>query len=488
MGMNSNNTGVNNRPRPWLRWGLAGGGLGALVAGVALLSLGFDYDKATIDQPITPMVMALMAAGTAYFWISLRLGPERVGWRVIVFIIGVGVAMRVFMLPTAAMLEDDYYRYLWDGGVAANGFNPYKYSPEDATEATEKVPAELARLAQESSPVAERVNHPELRTIYPPVAQAAFVVAHWIKPWSLAAWRLVLFIFDTAGLVILILILRELKLPMGYLVIYWWNPLVVKDMYNSAHMDMLLFPLLLGALFLLLRKRYVLSTLALALAVGVKVWPVILLPIVLRPLLKRPGKLFLSMALFAFLSALMAVPIVAGGLDPDSGFAAYGQRWEMNDALFMLILWGVNWTTGLVGAGDSGLITRMLVGAMLVVFTLWLVKKNTDDPLAIADRFLFVTAALYLLSPTQFSWYSLWILPFLAVRPRASLLLLTVLVPMYYLRFYFKAIGSVNVHDYGIVWLEFVPVWALIGWEFYRERRARGMDPPEAPSNNEIES
>ena len=25
--------------------------------------------------------------------------------------------------------HNDHYRYLWDGGVLANGVNPYKYSP-----------------------------------------------------------------------------------------------------------------------------------------------------------------------------------------------------------------------------------------------------------------------------------------------------------------------------------------------------------------------
>ena len=86
-------------------------------------------------------------------------------------------------------------------------------------------------------------------------------------------------------------------------------------------------------------------------------------------------------------------------------------------------------------------------------------------------RFLWPIAALYLFSPTQFPWYSLWILPFLAIQPQRSLLLLTALLPLYYLRYFFAARGLVEVHDMGIVWLEFVPVWCLLIWEGYRGRK-----------------
>jgi hypothetical protein len=64
-------------------------------------------------------------------------------------------------------------------------------------------------------------------------------------------------------------------------------------------------------------------------------------------------------------------------------------------------------------------------------------------------------------------------LPYLAVRPRASLMLCTALLPLYYLRFHLQARGSVHIFDYYIVWLEFLPVWCLIVWEWLRNREKR---------------
>jgi hypothetical protein len=64
-------------------------------------------------------------------------------------------------------------------------------------------------------------------------------------------------------------------------------------------------------------------------------------------------------------------------------------------------------------------------------------------------------------------------LPFLAILPRISLLILTPLLSLYYLRFYLGPRGMIAIHDNGIVWVEFVPVWCLLVWEWYRRRQSK---------------
>ncbi|MEJ2718432.1 MAG: hypothetical protein P8182_15070 [Deltaproteobacteria bacterium] len=54
------------------------------------------------------------------------------------------------------------------------------------------------------------------------------------------------------------------------------------------------------------------------------------------------------------------------------------------------------------------------------------------------------------------------------IRPHASLLVLNALVFLYYVRFYFKARNNVDMFDYGVVWVEFLPVWFLLLWEWVR--------------------
>jgi len=117
-------------------------------------------------------------------------------------------------------------------------------------------------------------------------------------------------------------------------------------------------------------------------------------------------------------------------------------------------------------------LARALVAAILCFWTFWVVRKADNDPLETSRRFLLVIAALFLLSPTQFPWYSLWLLPFLTIHARTSLLLLTPLLSLYYLRPYFSARGMAGIHDNGIVWLEFVPVWILLVREYFKRRRS----------------
>jgi hypothetical protein len=96
----------------------------------------------------------------------------------------------------------------------------------------------------------------------------------------------------------------------------------------------------------------------------------------------------------------------------------------------------------------------------------WLARSPIRDGQDFCQRCLLAVAAVFLLSPTQFPCYYVWLIPLLAIRPQASLLLLTVLLPLYYLRFFFLSRGQAAVFDYGIVWLEYLPVWMLLWWEW----------------------
>ena len=80
---------------------------------------------------------------------------------------------------------------------------------------------------------------------------------------------------------------------------------------------------------------------------------------------------------------------------------------------------------------------------------------------------------VFLLSPAQFPWYYTWLVPFLVVVPSPALLLLTALLPLYYLRFYLDIRDQSRLFDYGIVWVEFLPVWLLLARECWLNGRAR---------------
>jgi len=207
----------------------AGVALIGLHVVLALLSARFAYGADPLGMPVLALVAILICAGVVYLLIGCRPITAFAGRGLVVWMIAVGAALRAIMLPTTPILETDFYRYLWDGAVVVHGQNPYAHSPQQvlsSTGANQQIPTELHQLAGQSGPTFQRINHPHLRTIYPPVAQAAFAVAYLIEPWSLVAWRVVLLAFEVAVLVLLIATLRALGLSAMAAAVYWWNPLL----------------------------------------------------------------------------------------------------------------------------------------------------------------------------------------------------------------------------------------------------------------------
>jgi len=307
------------------------------------LSHRFTYGLSIDEKPVFWLVGLLIGSGFVYVFACLKvMRCSSYSFsinRTLLLILTVGLILRVSMLFSTPMLEDDYYRYLWDGAVVSQGKNPYAYSPKDIIN-QQNIPANLSSLALESGhEVLQRVNHPELRTIYPPVAQAAFSIAYWIKPWSLNAWRFVLLLGDLCSLGLLMVILKKLNLSPALILIFWWNPLYIKEVFNSGHMEGVLVPFLFGLILFIIYNRHLMALICLVLAVGVKLWPVVLLPVLLRPCLSDVKRLFIFLSIFCLLFLGMFWPVHRAGFDTTSGFIAYGQLWQMNDSLFTLIFW-----------------------------------------------------------------------------------------------------------------------------------------------------
>ena len=264
--------------------------------------------------------------------LTLSAGMQK---RLLMLVLAVGCCLRLALFFTEPALEDDYNRYLWEGALTANGISPYAVSPLDARRAPPDT--SLGRLAQEGAPVLARVNHPDLKTTYPPVAHAAFALSYLVSPWNLNAWRLIALAADVATMMLLLMLLADAGRPALWAALYWWNPIVVKELVNSAHMDGLAVALLLAALLLSVRRHQVWAVVVLATAIGTKFWPILFVPLVLRPLWPRILPLLASLAFLGATTILWLLPAWLGGLDPHSGYVAYLRQWATNSALFPMI-------------------------------------------------------------------------------------------------------------------------------------------------------
>ena len=436
----------------------------------AIAAISPQLRSGAFEKELIPVFISLLVAAAAVYLVAVRSFRKNRACSLLLIVL-FGLGFRVLFLFSTPILENDYHRYFWDGAVATSGMNPYEHSPEEAAEGVgdEKL-KELKRLYGDTL---EKVNHPRVKTIYPPVAEFFFAVSYKISPMGPTAWRILLMVFDLVTLGLLLASLKKLDIPRQYSIIYWWNPLLVKEIFNSLHMDILAFPFVVGAILLFLYGRKRLWTLALSLAVGVKLWPALLFGMFLKPL-KEKRETVLQSLIFAVALLIIFLPMFVFKLDPSSGIVAYGKSWQNNSPFFAMILsaWEFVLEALDIHPGHAqmysraGIVTILLAWKFYVAFAI--------GSLGLHRKALLIIGGAFLLSPAQFPWYYTWLLPFLCVAPSPGFLALTALLPLYYLQYYFPPdTGGRGIFGNAVVWVEFVPVWALLVWEWWRFRASK---------------
>jgi len=398
-------------------------------------------------------------------------GPRAFAW-----ILGIALLLRATLLPVTPWLSDDIYRYIWDGRVQLAGINPYLHAPESV---------ELEPLRD---PLWQRINHPEIPTIYPPGMQAVFAIAAAVSP-SVPWFKLVMIGFDLA----ILLLLRRLTMWMGRevwsLAIYAWNPLVIIEVAGNGHNDVIAAAFLVLALLAMTRARKAWSAAALAAGILAKLFPFFCLPSLVR---RTPTRWLWPIPLVV---ALGYLPVLAarGGLF--RGLSEYGHRWQHNDFLFRGILTATTWldpTEALKGwisgvrpfLDDATSIdflysyTHPQYVARAIAFGLMaLVAVGVSfRPMPLSREMLVALGAVLLLSPPVHPWYLLWIAPLLAVRPSRGLILWTGLAPLSYA---LPARWGAEGPPGGVLlWLEYLPVYALLAYDWIAARRSRSTGRP----------
>ncbi len=449
--------------------------IGAALIGAALffirhLSADFYLGTTTADHPYVVFTAALIVSGLV--WTALI--PAFKAWAknsvhsttTLGILIAFGLIFRAMFFGSTPIYEDDWNRYLWDGVVVTQGESPYLYSPGDILQ--NKAPAKTQSLNEISTShdnVLHKINNKNLTTIYPPIAQAAFALAALIDPVNLDALRLV-FLFSEA--ITLFLLVKALTLygrsPL-WAGLYALNPLLIFSAFNAAHMDILLAPFLIGTV-ITIRKRPFITAALLSAAAAIKIWPLLLAPIIFRPW-RRDLKIYISSALLvAGLSLALLWPMIST-LGETSGLSAYSAQWQRSSFLFPLLEKALSVITD-----NAGIIARMSVAVILIGLSLW---RGLLSPIGSLSKrpaeLMLMTLALYLLSPTGFPWYLIWALAFMPFRPLYGLALLCALTPLYYLRFGLGELGRYEIYTQWLIPLQFgLPILVLIYELMKRDR------------------
>ncbi len=448
--------------------------IAACLIFIRSISSQFILGTTTFDHPYIAFIGALLIGGLAWLCLislirSLALWPlsKRLLWGSLFLSLG----LRAMFFGSTSIYENDWNRYLWDGAVLEKGHNPYRYSPADvdlALDLTDDNLQSLSKLSQSHDEFANRINYPELTTIYTPLTQLIFVSAAKIEPLNLDALRLVFLIIEAATLFLMVKALALYERSKLWVLIYALNPILIYASFNAVHMDILLAPFILLSFIFIKQKPYW-AAVALGLAAGIKLWSLVLAPILFRRWNAHPKTYLISAFIVCAVFILSLLPMLLS-LQTNSGLIAYAGEWQKSAWLFPMISDGL----GLLFS-DSSIIARTLIALIITFTSLWFgfVKlKPPKDDVRFIGHMLGLTVLFLLLSPTGYPWYVIWVLIFLPFRPNYGAALLCVTTSLYYLRYALNERSLTAVYDAQIIPLQYgLPLLIILAGWFVRRRR-----------------
>jgi len=371
----------------------------------AMLALYSSYLIAFFPPAVTGSatiaLFAILTLWMLYYWRTAENSSDAL---VVRRVLVLGVIARCVLFATDPFTTHDVERYLWDGAVLLNGFDPYVIAPDN--------PAVTQLRGQWPTP-AEHAAYP---TLYPPVALALFALSAIAGPVAgVIVWKL---IATAASIVVMLLMANILKtvkrssaLPLVAL-----SPLMLVEVGIGGHVDVFTSLALTCALWALLRAKWLLLGVALGLGTGIKLLPVVLFAPLVIALPWRNSLSAVSGGALGLLSCYGTA--LAFGLKPIGNLAVFFDKWRFGSPVY-------SW----LEATESVVDVRPVVLAMAIFascLALW--RARTD---LIAGMTVMLAAPL-LLSPVVFPWYLLGLVPFLALRPNGFLLIWLSLAPLSY--------------------------------------------------------
>lgn len=368
---------------------------------------GFTYLTAVLvlvlsKAPLgSPLFFACVATMTVGFVSMLRGVSERspASRKLLVWAFLFALAFRIPPAVAPVDTSSDMVRYIWDGRVQRYGYSPYEVVPSEA------------RVAHTHTDETRQMPSRRSVTPYPPGAQLFFRLVVSVSE-STTFMKIALVLCDLVAIGVLWRWLVALQLSPWLALVYAWNPLVILEVAHSGHIDALGALWICASAFFLTRRRTLLATVTLVLAVATKLLPVVLLPLYWRRIR------WIDAAVAIFVGAALYLPFTDGLHLPLGAIPGVVANVRFNGPIFRTI----------ATAASPQIAAAAAVLAGLAVATWARRRLGTDDPAAWA----WPMAVSLLCAPVIYPWYLLYFTPFLWSRPNIPLLVWTITsLPVY---------------------------------------------------------
>lgn len=389
----------------------------ALTAEMALVGLGLNGD-------LHGNIFLLELLALVPFLISL---PVLVWARIscktaLMLIIGVGIALQCLALSAPPTSSDDFNRYVWDAKVQLAGIDPYRFAPDSAG---------LAKLRERplfypgtdcawplGGGVCSRVNRPEVHTIYPPVAEGAFIAARLASVEANDGARPLQVLAALSAIGVSLLLARQAlrnRMPAWTVALWAWCPVTVFELGNNAHIDGVAVLLCVAALVSAQAGRASWAGGLLGGAIATKLYPAVLLPALLGRKGAVTGNGWRVAATAIGVVVVSYVPhVLAVGLDVLGYLPGYLKEENYTNGGRFLLL--------------NVLLPRSIltVAAALLLLAGAALAARWSDPRRPERQAVWLVGLTLLIGTPSYSWYALLLLALVSMSGRIEWLVLCI--------------------------------------------------------------
>lgn len=325
------------------------------------------------------------------------------------------VAARVLLFDVTPYASNDVDRYLFDGRIAIEGFDPYRMS-HDAPQLTQ-----LRELWQPP------VEHAKYVTLYPPLALGFFAVSAAAGVTNaVLVWKAILLIASLMTLWLMTKLLTRAK-KLEHLALVALSPLLILETHVGLHLDALSTLAIVSALYCWQQGWIARAGIVIGLGTTIKILPLmLLLPLIFT--LK-----YFKLAVILLMSTLLTIIgvywlAISLGFHPVGSIEVFFEKWRFAAPLFVVL------DTFL--SGQQILIVMLAIATVIcsfVAYFCWCYRENlAQNTLLLVGSLQLVIALPLILSPVTFPWYLMPLIPLTALYPNRYLIVWMLLMPLTY--------------------------------------------------------
>ena len=256
---------------------------------LAVLSFVFYYTFAYHLQR-TDFVKLLTLFVALFFFCFKLIQFEKLNFR---FLLGLGIIFRLVFLFTEPNLSQDFYRFIWDGHLVANGDNPYLHTPDDLIK-------NMVSIIPNADVLYEGMGSLSARhySNYPPLNQLLFALASFIGGksmfGSLLVLRITIILADIGVFYFGRRLLKNLNKSPHLIFWYFLNPLVIVELTGNLHFEGVMLFFFILSMFLLSINKWKIAGIVMACSISVKLVPLLFLPLFFKYLGWKKSIIFYS--------------------------------------------------------------------------------------------------------------------------------------------------------------------------------------------------